>query len=78
MPMVLNRTIQIRLTRDQYERIKDYSRMRGFSSLSSYLRFVALNQDFLLHDRICEIHSTLLGAGAARKSGKPALTGARI
>jgi len=59
--MVLNRTIQIRLTKDQYERIKNNSRIKGFSSLSSYLRYVALNQDFVLHQRILEIHGHLLG-----------------
>jgi len=59
--MVRNRTIQIRLTKDQYERIKNYSRIKGFNSLSGYLRFVALDQDFLLHQKISEIHVHLLG-----------------
>ena len=54
--MVNNRTIQIRLSKDQYERIKNYSRMKGFTSLSGYLRFVALDQDFLLQQKIYEIH----------------------
>lgn len=65
--MVLNRTIQIRLTLDQYERIKNNSRIKGFNSLSSYLRYVALNQDFVLHQRILEIHNHLLGQSEKRK-----------
>ncbi|MEW5818170.1 MAG: hypothetical protein AB1798_22625 [Spirochaetota bacterium] len=59
--MVNNRTIQIRLTRDQYERIKNNSHIKGFSSLSAYLRYVGLEQDFVLHQRIQEIHTCLLG-----------------
>ena len=37
--MVRNRTIQIRLTKNQYERIKSNVEAKGFSSLPSYLRF---------------------------------------
>ena len=72
--MVKNRTIQIRLTRDQYERIKNNSRIKGFSSLSTYLRFVALEQDFVLQQRIYEIHAHLLGSPDHKKFKKnPAL-----
>lgn len=59
--MVMNRTIQIRLKKEQYERIKNYSDMKGFSSLSGYLRFVALDQDFVMQQKISEIHAHLLG-----------------
>ena len=70
--MVLNRTIQIRLTLDQYERIKNNSHIKGFNSLSSYLRYVALNQDFVLHQRILEIHNHLLDGQPSRKFKKNA------
>jgi hypothetical protein len=65
--MVRNRTIQIRLTREQYERIRNTAEMKGFGSLSSFLRFVALDQDFVLHQKVSEIHAHLLGAAPARK-----------
>lgn len=68
--MVMIRTIQIRLTRDQYERIKNYSRMKGFNSLSAYLRFVALEQDFVLRQKIYEIHAHLLGNKFSNKFKK--------
>lgn len=68
--MVLNRTIQIRLTKEQYELIKNNSCIKGFSSLSAYLRYVALNQDFVLHQRILEIHNHLLGEQPGRKFKK--------
>ncbi len=58
--MVKNRTIQIRLTRDQYEQIKTYSKVQGFNSLSDYLRHTALEQDFILLQKISEIHKHLI------------------
>lgn len=58
--VVKTRTIQIRLTIDQYQRIKSYAESRG-CSLSAYLRFVALDQDFLLAQKVSEIHTHLLG-----------------
>lgn len=54
--MVMNRTIQIRLKKEQYERIKNFSVQRGFNSLSSFLRFVALEQDFILQQKIYEMY----------------------
>ena len=59
--MVLNRTIQIRLAREQYERIKEDCQQKGFESLSSYLRHLALHQDDLLHERIRNIHDHIVG-----------------
>ena len=56
-------SIQIRLTRDQYERIRNFSKLKGFGSMSSYLRHVALEQDLLFQQKLCEIHSFLLGKG---------------
>lgn len=59
--VVMTRTIQVRLTRDQYQRIKDNSQLKGFNSLSAYLRFAGLDRDFLLHQKVSEIHAHLLG-----------------
>ena len=59
--MVMIRTIQIRMTKDQYQRILNNSQIKGFNSLSAYLRFIALEQDFVLQQKIHEIHTHLLG-----------------
>ncbi|MFZ0429321.1 MAG: hypothetical protein WAO20_14470 [Acidobacteriota bacterium] len=59
--MVRVRTIQFRLTRAQYERIVNDSQVRGFSSLSTYLRYLALAQDSFLEQKVSEIHRHLLG-----------------
>ena len=67
IPMVQNRTIQIRLTKNQYERIKIYSQTKGFSSLSGYLRHMGLEQDFMLQQKIFEIHNLLMGNTTGKK-----------
>ena len=59
--MVMIRAVQVRLTKDQHERLKNYSEMKGFSSLASYIRYVALDQDFVVRQKIFEIHNYLLG-----------------
>jgi hypothetical protein len=60
--MVRIRTIQVRLTRQQYERIKTDATVKGFSSLSAYMRHLALHRDDSLAIKICEMHSLILGA----------------
>jgi len=69
--MVRNRTIQVRLTKDQYEQIWAVCRSRGFSHLSSYIRFVALHQDLVLQQKVHEIHRHLLGERKTERRRKP-------
>ena len=68
--MVMTRSIQIRLKKDQYERIKLNCQNKGFTSLSSYLRHVALDQDFILQQKLFEIHAHLLGNEPGKKYKK--------
>lgn len=76
--MVMSQTsIQVRMTKTQYERIKNNAHMMGFSTLSAYLRFVALDKDFVLRQKIFEIHSHLLGQqpqGKFKKNSATSLT----
>jgi len=71
--MVKIRTVQVRMTRDQYERMKNNSKVKGFNSLSAYLRYVALEQDFVLRQKIYEIHDHLLGDKTKKKKFKRSL-----
>jgi hypothetical protein len=68
--MVMIRAIQVRTTRDQYDRIKNNARIRGFSSLSSYLRHVALQHDAVLEQKVNEIHEHLLGPAHVKRRAK--------
>jgi hypothetical protein len=68
--MVLTRAVQVRLSRDQHARVRQNSESRGFASVAAYLRYVALDQDFALYQKICEIHQSLLGTPTAKKYRK--------
>lgn len=74
--MVMNRTIQVRMTRQQYERIESNAVLKGFSSLSTYMRYVALEHDFALYEKVSELHAFLLGKNPRkpkRRAGLPVL-----
>ena len=59
--MVRNRTIQIRITKDEYERIGINARTMGFETLSAYVRYQSLARDWWLERKICELHAHLIG-----------------
>jgi len=58
--MVRNRMLQVRATKEQYERIRVLSRERGFATISDYVRYVCLSHDFALFDKVHEIHAALV------------------
>ena len=68
--MVKTRAVQVRLTRDQHERIKQNTQLRGFPSLAAYLRYVALDHEFVIHGKICDIHRFLLGEPPTKQRRK--------
>lgn len=61
---VMNRTIQVRMTKDQYERIRLNTEMKGFDSMSSFMRYAALERDVVIEQKIIEIHNHLFGRDA--------------
>lgn len=65
--MAFLRTIQIRLSREQYNRIKSDALAFGFNSLSAYLRFLALGRNYILEYKINEIYKKAVGKTARKK-----------
>ena len=65
--MVRIRAIQIRLTRQQHEQIKNDSRAKGFASISAYIRFIALHRDEAIANKVCEMHSAIVGKTKDKK-----------
>jgi len=65
--MALLRTIQIRLSREQYNRIKADAHAFGFYSLSGYLRYLALGRNYILEQKINEMHNIIFGKTKKRK-----------
>lgn len=73
--MVMSQTsIQVRMSKTQYERIKNNAQIMGFNSLSAYMRFVALDKDFVLRQKVFEIHAHLLGQQPQNKFKKNSAT----
>ena len=54
------RFIQFRVTRDQYERIDNNARIKGYLSLSAYLRDLALNKDYAFQRKLDEIYEHIV------------------
>lgn len=67
--MVRIRTIQVRLSRQEYDRIKNDGLAKGFNTLSAYLRYLALYRDQAICRKILEIHESVVG-NEKRSSGK--------
>ena len=59
--MAKTRYIQVRLTNNQYERICNNAQAKGYRTLSSYLRHVALDRDLIFDKHFLEIHKIITG-----------------
>lgn len=59
--MVMNISIQVRLTKAQYQQLKQLVQQRGFSSTSDYVRYMVLESDFSTQEKVAEIHRQLCG-----------------
>jgi len=68
------RSIQFRVTKDEFEKIKNNAMIKGFCSTSGYVRYCALDQEMIIAQKIHEMHSHLLGDVKKEKFKKnPAL-----
>lgn len=54
------RTIQFRVTRDQYERIINNARAKGYLNISAYLRDLALNKDLVFEKKFNELYEIIV------------------
>ena len=59
--MIKKRRMEFRVTQPEFEKIYAIAKAKGFTALSDYLRYVAIDQDFVMQQRIQEIHEKLLG-----------------
>jgi hypothetical protein len=49
----------LRVTPSQYERIRNNAQAKGFTTIASYLRDLALNKDLLFEQRFMEIYQII-------------------
>lgn len=57
--MVKNHRIEILCTAEERERIKNNARIKGFSTISAFVRDFALKNPLTVEERIAEIHSAV-------------------
>ncbi len=58
--MVNSHAVQVRVTKTQHEKMLLNARNRGFYTLSDYMRYAALEQDFAMDSMIRDIHKHLI------------------
>ena len=58
--LMKNYCMQVRMTRDQYRKVQEIARERGFSSLSDYVRYQVLDRDWTMAVQVGEIHAMLM------------------
>ena len=51
--------IQIRVTPEQHERIRNKAQAKGFKSVSSFIRDLLLEKDMLFEQKFNEIHKII-------------------
>jgi len=55
------RFIQIRVTKNQYERINNNARAKGFLTVSAYIRDLALGKDAAFERKVNELYEEIVG-----------------
>ncbi len=55
--MASTKFIQLRVTKEQYERIRNKSQAKGHKTISSFMRAAALEKDLVFEKKFDEIHS---------------------
>jgi Arc/MetJ-type ribon-helix-helix transcriptional regulator len=73
--MPKNHDLHVKLTKSQKEKITANAQAEGFSSISHYIRQIALERGWTMEQRIREIHSAIVGQkNDSRQKGRCKLT----
>jgi len=58
--MVNQRCLIVRLTKNQHERVRTNAEAKGYKTISSYIRALALEQNMNFEDKFNEIYNKLI------------------
>ena len=61
--MVSNHIIKFLVNKDQLERIRNNASIKGYKTVSAYLRDLALNRDIRFETMLIEIHKEVVNNG---------------
>lgn len=60
MGKINNRVVQVRFTKDDYMKLKFISTLKGFPTISEYVRYVTLKQDDEHIQMMKEVHQAIV------------------
>ncbi len=60
MGKINNRVVQVRFTKDDYMKLKFISTLKGFQTISEYVRYVTLRQDDEHIQMMKEVHQAII------------------
>jgi len=58
--MVNNKTIMVRVTKNQHERIRNNACAKGFRTISDYVRSISLENDLIFEQKFNEVYNRIV------------------
>lgn len=55
--MKANRTVKFMVTEEQFQRIKNKAVSKGFVTVSSFIRYLTLEQDLSMEDKLNKVYN---------------------
>lgn len=70
LPTKKTMNIQVRVTRDQYGRIKNNAEAKGYTTVAQFMRYLALDKDMLFERKFNELYNQLMRTNNNKKGKK--------
>ena len=67
---MMKRTLIVRLTKNQHERVKNNAESKGYKTISSYIRSLALEHDLGFVKKFDEIYTKLIDKNSDKAGSK--------
>ena len=68
--MTQRRCLVVRLTKNQHERIRNNAEAKGYKTISSYIRTIALEYDLSFEKKFDEMYQKLVAENNGKNKGK--------
>ena len=65
--MSMRRSLIVKLTKNQHERLKNNAEAKGYKTISSYIRAVTLEHDLSFEEKFDELYNTLVNGNQEKK-----------
>ena len=65
--MSMRRSLIVKLTKNQHDRLKNNAEAKGYKTISSYIRAVTLEHDLSFEEKFDELYNTLVNGNQEKK-----------